>query len=227
MFFDPLYIVFALPALLLTLIASGLLKYWYGKYSRVFNSGHTNGLQAASLIAEQYGLDVSFIQGQGNLTDNYNPSDETVTLSSRVGKDASVASVAIAAHEMGHVMQYQGRSIIMQFRSFLVPAINIGTNLGYFLIIIGFLIALSGLVWLGIALFSLSTFFTLFTLPIELDASRRGLKAIQRLKLLAKDELPGARKVLFAAALTYVAAATGSIMNLLYFVMRARGMSRD
>jgi hypothetical protein len=228
MIFDPLYIILSLPALFLTLGASLLLNYWYGKYSSVESSKGITGLQAASTIANQRDLNITLNTTGGKLTDNFNPRDNSVNLSQRVANEPSIASVAIAAHELGHVMQYQGAwSPVMAFRSFLVPAVNIGTNLGYFVIILGFIINAVGAVWIGIALFSLSTFFTLFTLPIEFDASRRALAVIKSSGLLGANEMGGARKVLIAAALTYVAAAAGSIMNLLYFVLQARGMSRD
>lgn len=227
MYFDALYLIIALPALLLSLAASGLLHFWYGKYSGRANSKGINGVETAQKIAEVYGLQVSFLGDSGNLTDNYNPANETVTLSKRVYHEPSIASVAIAAHEMGHVMQYQSGSMLMKFRSMIIPAVNIGTNVGYFLIVFGLIIATADIVWLGIALFSLSTFFTLFTLPVEFDASMKGLRAIRKLNLLGENEIIGARMVLIGAALTYVAAAAASILNLLYFVLRARGLNRD
>lgn len=227
MYFDALYMVFALPALCMSLLASGLLYFWYNRYSARANRTGLNGASAAAKIAENYGLRVSLASDGGNLTDNYNPSTDVVTLSRRVYEEPSIASVAIAAHEMGHVMQYQSGSILMRFRSLLVPVVNLGTNLGYFLIIFGLILAVAELAWLGIIFFSLSTFFTLFTLPVEFDASFKGLAAIRKLNLLSPAEMGAAQRVLFGAALTYVAAAAASILNLLYFILRARGISRD
>lgn len=226
MYFDPLYFLLLAPAFLLSIVASLLLQFWSNRYLRISTRSGLNGHTAAELIAKGEGLDISLQGVGGQLTDNYDPRVKTVSLSESVGKNSSIGAVAIAAHEMGHVSQHQRGSLLFQLRSVMVPAVSIGSNLGYFLIIIGLLLSVTNLAWVGLLLFSLTAVFSLLTLPIEVDASIRGMGFIREYNLLGESELGGARKVLFAAALTYVAALLSSLLNVLYFALRISGSSR-
>ncbi len=225
-YFDPVYFLFVLPALILSGVATLLLRYWYGKYSKKPNAKGLSGKDIAKQVAQSKNLDIKYSETRGNLSDHYNPFSNELSLSYEVANNPSVASVAIAAHEMGHAEQDFSGSLIMRFREVLVRGLNIGTNIGYFLIILGFLFGVANLVLVGILLFSGTTFFTLFTLPIEIDASRRALKMIRQNGFLAEGEISGAKKVLTGAALTYVAAVLSSLGMLLYYVFRYSGMRR-
>jgi len=224
-YFDPLYIIFALPAFIVAIGSSILLRIIYAKYSNVTNEQGITGSIAAQKISSQYNLPVSYSQSYSALDDSFNPSSQTLILSQSVANLASIASVAIAAHEMGHAQQYFQNSFLISSRRILIPGVTVGNYLGYLLIIIGILINISGLAWAGIALFSFTTVFTLLTIPVEADASLRGLKMIKELNLLNFSEIGGAKLVLTAAALTYIAAAASSLSTLLYFILRVRGIS--
>jgi hypothetical protein len=171
------------------------------------------------------GFGVSFITTPGKLNDYYNPITHTVNISQDNSVNDSVANIAVVAHEFGHVQQKQSGSLLFKFRSGLVPAVNIGSKLGVILIIIGVALAFSGLAWLGIGLFALTTLFSIVTLPLEIDASRRGMNIIKELNLIDVNRMGGARAVLTAASLTYVAALVTSLGQLLYFIMQVQ--SRD
>lgn len=227
-FVDPLYIIFALPALAVSLIATLLLNHWNSKYSRISNSRGVSGREAAQLISQRHNFAIDYQETDQPLGDNYHPGDNVLTLSAGVARESSIASVAIAAHELGHVQQDFSRSVLLSARSLLVPAVNIGSNLGYLLIFLGLILEFSGLAWLGLGLFSLALVFSLLTLPIELDASRRALNFISELDLLTEGEQAGAKKVLTGAALTYVAAVVAALGSFVYFFLRVRGInSRD
>lgn len=224
MFFDSLYLLFALPAFLISIIASGLVKYWSSKYLDVPTLKQINGLDTVQKLSPTYNLNIRIEQVGGNLSDHYDPRDKTLRLSRDVALRPTITSVAIAAHELGHARQHSEKNILLALRSLIVPTVNLGTQLGYVLIVVGLLIASTNLAWVGIILFSLSTVFSLLTLPIELDASRKGLGMIKKERLLEPSEIPGAQKVLTAAALTYVAATISSLSNLLYFIFRVQGV---
>jgi hypothetical protein len=225
-YFDPIYFLFALPALVISGIATLLLRYWYGKYSRQKNSKNLTGKDVAREVARDRNIDLKYSESRGNLSDHYNPFSNELSLSYEVANNPSVASVAIAAHEMGHADQDFSGSVIMKFREVLVPGLNIGTNIGYLLIVLGFLFGVANLVLVGIILFSGTTFFTLFTLPIEIDASRRAINMIRKNNFLTGSEISGAKKVLAGAALTYVAAVLSSLGTLIYYIFRYAGMRR-
>jgi len=219
-YFDPLQLLFLLPALLLSLVANYFVKTWNNKYSQIRNINQISGAELVEKFATKYNIALKMEVIEQHLGDHYNPGNKTVVLSRDVASISSIASVAIAAHEMGHAMQHHNKSLLITLRSILLPALNIGTNLGYFLIIFGLIINSISTSWLGILLFSGSTLFTFFTLPIELDASKKALLFLQSENILYPDELVGAKKVLNAAALTYVAAVLQSLGQLLYFVFR-------
>ena len=222
---DPLYILFSLPALILSIVASLLLRYWNHKYINTPASTNLTGLEAVQKAAINYNLNVSLTQAKDYLGDHYNPADKTLALSREVAQRPTIASIAVATHELGHAQQHQTNNILLSLRSFIVPVVNIGTTFGYILIIFGIILSLTNLAWAGIVLFSFSTFFSLLTLPIEIDASRGAINMINELRLLNPMEIGGAKKVLIAASLTYVAAAVASLANLAYFVFQVRGFS--
>lgn len=226
MFIDPLYLLLALPAFILGVVAQLLLKYYNSKYSKIKTSSGITGAQAVERIVQAEGLDISLSLTNQKLGDHYDPRSRTVTLSSEVANLPSIASVGVAAHEIGHVVQHQKGSALMSVRNLIVPVVNIGSSLGYIMIFAGIAINAINLAWLGLALFSGTSIFSLLTLPVEIDASRRALKLIQDNQILMPEELYGVKKVLTAAALTYVAATVQSLGTLLYFFLRIQG-SRD
>lgn len=229
--FDPLQILFSLPGLTIGLFAQLLLKSSYGTQSRVSAGTNMTGMQAAEIINKGEGYNVNFITTPGELNDYYNPANNTVNVSSDNATNMSVANIAVVAHEFGHVQQKFSGSTMFAIRSWLVPFVNIGSTLGIILIMVGFGLGIAAniggvsIIWLGVILFSSTTLFSLVTLPIELDASRRGMELIKKYNLISVDNYSGARAVLNAAALTYFASLVASIGQLLYFVMLAQQSS--
>ena len=230
MFFDPLYFLFTVPALLLALWAQSKVRNTFAKYAKVPTLTGATGWNAAQVLIRSNSLDVKTEQIAGELTDHYDPRSKTVALS-QSSIINSVASVAIVAHELGHAMQHREKDPLLTLRSAIVPIVNIGSGLGPWLFMAGTLLGLSHglgstLAWLGVAGFGLATIFALITLPVEFDASRRALAMIRENRLLTETEMHGAKQVLDAAALTYVAAAAQSLLTLLYFVLRLHGSRR-
>ncbi len=227
-YWNPTYWLFIAPALLFMLYAQWRVQSAYAKWSRVPSAQGVPSIKAAEMLIAQNGLYGVRIQGiPGMLTDNYDPRSKTLNLSQSTALGSSVASLAVVAHEIGHAMQDATGSLLLQLRSGLVPAVNFGSQLGPILFIIGFLLRLSPLMWVGIAFFSLAFVFALITLPVELDASSRAMKMLKTSGLLVGErELRGARAVLTAAALTYVAALLTALFQLLYYVMLASGDRR-
>jgi len=226
MIIDPIFVLFAIPGLLLGLIAQGLLWYAYGRYSKVAGGKGITGMQAAEMINQNDNFGVSFITTPGKLNDYYNPANNQVNLSQDNAVNGSVANIAVVAHEFGHVEQKHSGNALFKIRGLLVPTVNFGSTLGIILVMIGLAIAATGLAWIGVALFATTTLFSLVTLPIEIDASRRGMGILKRHNLIDTSKLGGARVVLAAAALTYFAGLVASIGQLLYYVMLVQG-SRD
>lgn len=223
---DPLYILLAFPALFIAIIASILVRYYYSKYSKVPNSANLSGVDIVERIARRKGLNIRLNISMTDLSDHYNPFRGELTLSERVARMPSIASVGITAHEMGHVLQHKKGAILFGLRNLMVPLVNLGSSIGYILFVLGLSLQIAGVVLLGIALFSLSTLFTIITLPIEIDASIKALKMIRKLEILTYGEIEGVKKVLLAAALTYVAAVMQSLSSLLYYILRAFGVRR-
>ena len=226
-YFNPTYFLFVLPALLLALYAQAKVKSAYAKYSRVQNERGLTGHDAVNILTRLRNLRVRTEVVGGNLTDHYDPRSDTMRLSQGVANSASIASLAVVAHELGHAEQDQTGYSVLQFRSSLVPVVKFGSSLGYLLFFLGLIIRLSGLVWLGVALFSAGVIFALVTLPVERDASRRALKMLQEGNLVGEGEISSAKAVLSAASLTYVAALAQALSQLLYFVFLATGLSRS
>ncbi len=225
-FFDPMYFVFALPPLLFVMWAQSQVKGAYQKYSQIRNMAGMSGESVARVLLGALGLSdvsVQVLQGE-DLTDYYNPANRTLNLSQGVYYSNSVAAMGIVAHEIGHAMQHAKGYAPLKLRGALVPAVNLGSTMGYLFFFAGVVIHASGLVWLGVAAFSMGLLFALVTLPVELDASSRALAMLQGNGLVDVQEYNGAKAVLRAAAWTYVAAVASALGNLLYFVFVALGM---
>lgn len=227
-FWDPTYIII-IPAIILSIYAQGKISTTYNKYSEVYSRAGYTGAQAARAILQANGLyDVRIEPVAGNLSDHYDPRDRTVRLSEGVYSGNSLASLAVAAHETGHAIQHANGYFPLQLRSTFVPVANFGSSLGPILILIGFFMpAFNWLLQIGILAFSLAVIFQLITLPVEYNASHRAMALLQSNGMLAQDEVKGARRVLSAAALTYVAAALTAVLELARFILIAQGRNRN
>lgn len=225
-FYDPTYLCFMLPGLLLVMAASWYVNSAYRKWGRVPVRSGMTGAQAAQRLIMSGGLNGVQVQGiGGNLTDHYDPRDKVLRLSQGVANNASVASVAVAAHELGHAMQDAEGYFPLRFRAALVPAVNIGSWLGWIMIIAGLLLRMTNLAWLGVLVFSGGAIFALATLPVELNASARAKRLLADTGIVAgPDEQAGVNSVLNAAAFTYVAGLASAVLQLLYFVSLVGGM---
>lgn len=228
MIFDPLYLLFALPGLLLGFWAQSRVKRNFNKYSKVRTLQNVTGAEVARSLLDGQGLyDVRVEEVQGTLTDHYDPRGKVLRLSPEVYRTPSVAAAGIAAHEMGHALQDASRYFPLQIRSTLVPAAQFGSSLAPWIFMGGLLLNITQVAWVGVILFGAAVLFTLVTLPVEFDASARAKKLLLNNGILVGDEIKGVNKVLDAAALTYVAAAVSAIGTLLYFVLRLTGGGRD
>lgn len=225
--FDPTYFL-VLIGVILSLWASARVKSTYAKYSGERSLSGMTGAQAAQRILSMAGIyDVTVQHVAGNLTDHYDPRNKTLNLSDAVYGSASVAAVGVAAHECGHAIQHDRGYLPLKLRSSLAPVASIGANISWPLILVGLLFGGSGtLIQLGIIMFSLAVAFQLVTLPVEFNASGRALTMLEETGVLYADELPKTKKVLNAAALTYVAAAASSILQLLRLVLLFGGNRR-
>ena len=232
---DPLYLLFTLPPLLLALLAQAWVKSSYRKGLRVPNARGLTGQQAAHEMMRYTGLGLRTEGIAGELTDRYDPRSDTLYLSPGVASSASVGALAIVAHEVGHALQDDEQYAPMMVRSALVKPVNFGSQLGIILFFIGW--AMNYLVnlptigrfisWVGIAGFCLAVLFHLVTLPVELNASRRGLALLAEMELVRQGQMGVARNVLYAAALTYIAALAQALAQVLYYVfILSRGRSR-
>jgi len=226
-YFNPTYLLFSLPALLLALIAQWRVQSAYRKYSRIRSMRNLSGAEAAEWLLSANALGHVSVQGaRGVMSDHYDPRRKVLRLSRGVAQSRSVAALGIVAHEVGHAVQDQADYAPLRVRSGLVPMVNLGTWMGIILFFLGIVIQFSGLVWLGIIFFSGSVVFTLVTLPVERDASRRALQMLKVEGLVGTTDLQGVQSVLSAASWTYVAALAQALSQLLYFVFLATGMSR-
>lgn len=227
MIFDPLYFVFALPALLLGLWAQAKVRSNFKRYSRVENLRRLTGAQAARRILDVQGLyHVGVEESRGFLSDHYDPRHKVLRLSRDVYHNRSIAAVGIAAHEAGHAIQDQTNYAALGLRTAIVPTVQIGSWAGPLMFMVGLFVNPS-LAWLGLGLFALTTIFTLITLPVEFNASRRAKQLLVSQNILIAQEMEGVNKVLDAAALTYVAAALQSISTLMYYVFLLTGFNRE
>jgi hypothetical protein len=225
-FFDPRYMMFMLPAFLLMMLVQMYVQSAYKKWSQVPARSRMSGAQAAQRLVQTGGLYDVRIEGvAGNLTDHYDPRTKVLRLSRGVHDGSSVASLAIAAHELGHAMQDKEDYLPLRLRGAMVPVVNIGSYLGWILIIIGIFLRMTELSWLGVAVFAGGALFALATLPVELNASSRAKRLLFESGLIVgEDEMQGVNNVLNAAALTYVAALITAILQLLYWVSIVLGM---
>jgi len=224
MFFDMNYLLLVMiPSLLLSLLAQGFVSSAYNRWGKTRNALGITGAEVGRRIVQATGLtSVRFEGTPGQLTDHYDPTSHTVRMSQDIATKPSVAAMAIVAHELGHAQQHAENSALIVMRSFLVPAMRFSPTAAYFLIFLGFILNFAGLVWLGIGFFGLVVAFMLLTLPVEFDASRRGMLLLQQAGLTQSGEdKGGARQVLTAAALTYVAAFVSSLLTLIYYISLA------
>jgi Zn-dependent membrane protease YugP len=224
MIFDPTYLLFVfVPTLLLSLAAQAFVKSAYSKWSQVRNGSGLSGVQVAERIFSRTDVrSVGFERVPGQLSDHYDPQHQVVRLSEDIATVPSVDAMAVVAHELGHVQQHQQESVLIQTRNFLVPGVQLAPQIGYLMIFAGLFLHITGLIWVGILLFGVMVVFMILTLPVEIDASRRGLRLLNQSGLLvAEQDASGARQVLTAAAMTYVAAAISAVLQLLYFVSLA------
>jgi uncharacterized protein len=228
MIFDPVYLLFVLPALALSLWASWRTKSAFNKFSRVRTARGLTGAQAAQEMLRGAGISgVQVVPTHGFLSDHYNPVNKTLALSEATYASNSVAAVGVACHEAGHAIQHAQNYKPMWLRSALVPTANIGSSLGYIVMIGGLLFQSSNTIYLGALLFSAVLLFQIVTLPVEFDASARAKRLAVENGIVLPQEREGMDKVLNAAAMTYVAAAVATLMTLLYYLLRATAMSRD
>ncbi|MDP9367463.1 MAG: zinc metallopeptidase [Chloroflexota bacterium] len=228
MFFDPMYFVFMLPGLLFMLWAQSKVKGNYAKYSKVRVQNGMTGAQAARALLDNNGLyNVPVEAVPGELTDHYDPRKRVLRLSQGVFNVASVAAVGIAAHEAGHAIQHAKAYAPLQVRTAIVPVVGIGSNVGFGILFLGFIMQSFNLALIGVLLFALTTVFALITLPVEFDASRRAKESLRNMGLVDVSEGQGVAKVLDAAAWTYIAGFAASLLTLLYYVMLLTGMRRD
>ena len=217
-FVDYWYIVLVMPTVILGFWASHRVKSTFARYSEVYSA--LSGAEAARRVLEANGVfDVQIERVSGNLTDHFDPRTNVIRLSDSVYDSRSVAAVGVAAHEAGHAVQYAENYAPIKIRNSIVPVVNFGSSISWFVLIFGLFMGYEPLLWVGIALFSLTTVFHLITLPVELNASRRAMEAIRDGNLLLGDEADGARRVLSAAAMTYVAALLTSLASLLRVIM--------
>lgn len=229
-YFDPTYVL-VLIGVVLSLLASARVNSTFNKYSRMRSSRGITGAQAAQQVLHSAGIyDVRIEAVAGNLTDHYDPRSKVLRLSQSVYGSTSVAAVGVAAHECGHAIQHAKGYAPLKFRSMLVPVANFGAKIAWPLILLGLLITSRSstlLIELGILAFSLSVLFQLVTLPVEYNASNRAIRCIADTGMLYGDEIAAAKKVLNAAALTYVASAAGAILQLLRLVILTGGRRRN
>ncbi|MEA4895714.1 MAG: zinc metallopeptidase [Oscillospiraceae bacterium] len=225
MYFDPTYIYLVLPAVILAMWASARVKQTFKKYDRQFSASNISGAQAAQRVLYANGLtNVRIERISGSLTDNYDPRDNVIRLSQSVYDSTSTAAIGVACHEAGHALQYAQGYAPIKLRAAIIPATNLGSKLAMPLIIIGLIMSyyasdFLSVAYAGIILFAVCVVFQIITLPVEFNASHRALLAIEGQGMLTQSELAGSRKVLTAAAMTYVAALAVSLAQLLRFLL--------
>ncbi len=227
LFYDPRYLLFMAPAFILMMLVQWYVQSAYNRWSRVAARSRLTGAEAAQRLMRTAGLYDIQMQGvRGHMTDHYDPQKKVLRLSEGVYASNSVAALAIAAHELGHAMQDREDYLPLRLRAALVPAVNIGSYLGWILIILGLVLNFVQVSWLGVAIFSGGALFALATLPVELNASARARRLLTESGLIVtQEEMRGVNHVLNAAALTYVAALITAVLQLLYWVTVVLGMS--
>jgi Zn-dependent membrane protease YugP len=222
---DPIYFwCIFIPTILISLFVQIYLKSTFSKYSNVRNGAGVTGMQVGQILFNKTSLNpIPLERVHGELSDHFDPGANVVRLSDPVATRNSVAAMAVCAHELGHVQQYQTGSGLIKMRGALLPALQFSPTISYIAILMGLIFNATGLIWIGIFFFALMVLFSILTLPVEIDASRRGLKLLREAGLMqTEDDAQGAKSVLTAAALTYLAAAVTSILQLLYYISLAR-----
>lgn len=228
-FYNWNYLLYMLPCFILSLICNIAVKSNFSKYSKVINSKRMTGAQAAQQVLKAHGVTGVRIEAvRGNLTDHFDPRNNVIRLSESVYNAQTVSAVGVACHEAGHAVQHAEGYLPNKIRSVIVPMANFGSRLSWLFLVVGLLLPAkyTFVLIIGIILFSLSVLFTLITLPVEFNASSRALKTIKDTNMLNPDEYDGAKKVLSAAAMTYVASAATSIAQLLRLLMIANNRRR-
>jgi Zn-dependent membrane protease YugP len=228
MMFDPIYLIVIGVPFLLSMYVSYQLKHKFQHYSKVYLANGMSGKEIAEKMLSDNGIyDVKVISTPGQLTDHYNPATKTVNLSEVVYHERNAAAAAVAAHECGHAVQHAKGYAMLEFRSKMVPAMNISTNLLQWVLMGGIILFFSAkisiVLWIGIALLAVTTLFAFVTLPVEYDASNRALAWLKERNMVLPNEYAGAKDALKWAARTYVVAAIGSLAQLIYFIMMASG----
>lgn len=227
MMWDPTYIL-VLVGIILSMIASAMVKSTFSRYSTVRSASGMTGAQVAQRILDYAGIrDVRVVYVSGSLNDHYNPKTKEIALSDPVYGSNSISAVAVAAHECGHVIQHANSYAPLSVRSALVPVANFGSGASWFVIIAGVIFSIQPLITVGIILFSFAVLFQIVTLPVEFDASHRALRILQEVGILGSSEGRSAKRVLRAAALTYVAAAAAAILQLVRLVILFGRNNRD
>jgi Zn-dependent membrane protease YugP len=242
-YFDPIYLLLMIVTLVISGAAQLFVTSAYKKWSGVHNAVNMTGLQVGQAIVDrtplgdfvnapqsiqaagqfgQAGSTIRFQRATGQLTDHYDPRTHSVSLSDGVATQPSVAAMAIVAHELGHAQQHEQASVLMAMRSFLVPAVQFSPQIAYIMIFLGFLLRSADLIYLGALFYGVMVLFTVITLPVEIDASRRALALLREANLIHDEQdAAGARQVLTAAAMTYIAAAVTAVLTLLYYLSLA------
>ncbi|RKU28155.1 zinc metallopeptidase [Candidatus Poribacteria bacterium] len=226
--FDPLYLIILAPGLALSLYATFRTKSTFSKYSKVGSRSGLTGAAAAELMLKRHGVSGVRIERSGGwLSDHYDPSKKALRLSEDVYSSQSLSAIGVACHEAGHAMQDAQGYGMLGLRTALVPATNFSSTFAYILLIAGVFLQFTGLIFLGVCLFSVGVVFSLITLPVEWDASRRAKVAIDEAGMLSPEENRHASKVLNAAFLTYLAAAVTSVLTLVYYLIRLGVLGGD
>ena len=227
-FIDPVYFWLVLiPVLVISAGVQIYLKSTFNKWSGVRNGSNLDGMHVGQQLFNRTSLNSIPLQHtSGTLTDHFDPGANVVRLSDPVATQPTVASMAVTAHELGHVQQYQTGSGLIKMRGFLLPALQFSPTVSYIAILLGLIFNLAGMLWIGIIFFGLMVLFSILTIPVEFNASRRGLKMLEEANLMVSDtDAQGSRQMLTAAGLTYVAAAVASILQLLYYISVAKRRS--
>lgn len=215
-YIDPYYFIFIIPTLILALLAQFAISYTSKKYFKIANTRRVTGAMAADVILRHYGIsDVHIEHVSGNLTDHFDPRHKVIRLSDKVYGGASISAVGIACHEAGHAAQHAQSYLPIKIRNLILPIANIGSTLWLPIFLFGLILSFETLIYVGIILFAVIALFQLVTLPIEINASRRAIRVIEETHLLTNEEIGGAKKVLTAAAFTYIAALLSSVAQLL------------
>ena len=222
MIFDPMYFLFIVPGLALSIWASVRVKSTFNRYSQVPSRSGRTGAEAAQMLLNGAGIsDVRIVRSHGMLSDHYNPLTKTLALSEPVHDSTSVAAIGVATHEAGHAIQHARKYAPLWVRSALVPTASIGSSVGYFVMLGGLFLSSQNMVLVGAILFSAVLLFQVVTLPVEFNASARAKALVLEHGIVTVQEQQGVSRVLNAAALTYVAAAVSTLLTLLYFLWRS------